>query len=117
MTDRLVATLGADPANLEVAYASEHGARFFQTYALRLRGVSGSGMLEAFLTATYDPAEGDVTHSDSTVNGIPVTVVAQPTTIARLGTYYAYPYRDVLLVVQAFDPRVAEQVLQALPSP
>ena len=34
---------------------------------------------------------------------------------ARLGTFYAYLIGDVLLVVQAFAPAIAEEVIAALP--
>lgn len=113
--ERLAAALGVPPTAVEAAYASEHGARFFQTYALRVAGVDGQQLLDAFSASAYDPIEGDVTRDEATVGGRPVTVVTQASTAARLGTFYAYPVDDVLLVVQSFDPIVAGEVIAALP--
>lgn len=115
LIDRLASTLGIDSGTVEAAYASEHGARFFQTYALRVPGADGPRLLEAFAASAYDPAEGEFTRSEATVGGRSVIAVTQPTTAARLGTFYAYAIGDVLVVVQAFDPAVADEVLAALP--
>lgn len=112
---RLAAALGVPPTAVEAAYASEHGARFFQSYALRVAGVDGQHLLDAFSASAYDPTEGDVTRDEATVGGRPVTVVTQASTAARLGTFYAYLVDDVLLVVQSFDPVVADEVIAALP--
>ena len=113
--DRLAAALGVPLTAIEAAYASEHGARFFQTYALSVAGVDGQRLLDAFSVAAYDPTEGDVTRDEATVGGRPVMVVTQASTAARLGTFYAYLLDDVLLVVQSFDPLVADEVIAALP--
>ena len=113
--DRMASTLGIGVDGVEAAYASEHGARFFQTYALRVSGVDGVRLLEAFVDSAYDPTEGDVTRDEATVGGKTVVVVSQPTTAARLGTFYAYRLDDVVLALQAFDPAVADEVLAALP--
>lgn len=113
--DRLAPTLGVEPTAIEAAYASEHGARFFQSYAIRVPGVEGSRLLEAFAASAYDPSEGEVTADEASVGGRSVTVVTQSATAARLGTFYAYLMDDVLLVVQAFDPVVADEVVSALP--
>lgn len=115
MLARLAATLGMEVSDLEVAFASEHGARFFQTYALRAPAVGGDRLMDAFLSSAYDVGEGEVAVSDEVVDGKPVTIVLQPSTSARLGTYYAYTAGGVLFVVQALDPAVAEEVLAALP--
>lgn len=113
--ERLAAALGVPPTAIEAAYASEHGARFFQTYALRVAGVDGQQLLDAFSAAAYDASEGDVTRDEATVGGRPVTVVTQASTAARLGTFYTYLVDDALLVVQSFDPVVADEVIAALP--
>ncbi|MGH2355323.1 MAG: hypothetical protein ACRDJN_27250 [Chloroflexota bacterium] len=116
LTDRLASTLGVEPNAIEAAYASEHGARFFQTYALRVAGVDGRRLLEAFLAAAYDPREGEVTQDEATIGDRSVSVVTQPETAARLGTFYVLLVNDVLLAVQSFDPVVADEVIAALPS-
>jgi hypothetical protein len=113
--DRLASTLGVAPSAIEAAYASEHGARFFQTYALRVRGVGGTRLREAFIGSAYDRGDGDVTRDEATIGGRSVTVVMQPTTAARLGTFYAYLHDGVLIVVQAIDPAVADEVIGAMP--
>ena len=115
LIDRLASTLGIESGAIEAAYASEHGARFFQAYALRVAGVDGRRLLDAFATSAYDPAEGEVTRDEATVGGRSVIVVTQPTTAARLGTFYAYRMDNVVVAVQAFDPVVAEEVIAAMP--
>ena len=113
--DRLASTLGVEPTVIEAAYASEHGARFFQTYALRVPGVGGQRLLEALAASVYDPADGEVTRVEAAVGGRSVTVVTQASTAARLGTFYAYVHHEVVLVVHSFDPAVADDVIAALP--
>lgn len=115
MTERLAASLDVDPDVLELAYASEHGARFFQTYAIRLPDVDGDALLNAFAGSAYDPAEGDVTTSEAVIGEKRVMVVTQPSTAARIGSYYAYTLDATLLIVQTLDPEVAADVLSALP--
>lgn len=115
LIDRLASTLGVELSAIEAAYASEHGARFFQTYALRVSGIDGPRLLEAFAASAYDPEEGEVTLAAANVGGRSVTVVTQSSTAARLGTFYAYVADDALLVVQSFDPLVADEVIAALP--
>lgn len=114
-TERLLAVLGAAPSDLEIAYASEHGARFLQMYALRVRDVDGRTLLDAFVEAALDPAAGAVARSDEQIAGKAVTVLRQSATASRLGTFYAYAFGDVLLVAQAFDLQTAEAGLAALP--
>lgn len=113
--DRLASTLGVEPTVIEAAYASEHGARFFQTYALRVPAVDGHRLLEALAASVYDPADGEVTRVEAAVGGRSVTVVTQASTAARLGTFYAYVHHEVVLVVQSFDPAVADEVIASLP--
>lgn len=114
MLARLAATLGLEDSDLEVAFASEHGARFFQAYAVRAPAVDADRLLEAFANSAYDMADGEVTTSDVVVGGRPVTLVFQASTAARLGTYYAYTADGVIFIVQAMDPAVADEVLAAL---
>ena len=113
--DRLVTRLGITQPDLEAAYASEHGARFLQMYAIRVPAIEGPSVLDAFVASAYGPGEGNVTVAEQAVGGKPVTVVAQPATVARLGAFYATVTGDTLLVVQAFDPNVAADALAALP--
>ncbi|MGH2381154.1 MAG: hypothetical protein ACRDG7_08020 [Candidatus Limnocylindria bacterium] len=115
LIERLASTLGIEPNAIAAAYASEHGARFFQTYALRVAGVDGGRLLDAFLASAYDPREGEVARDEATVGGRSVSVVTQPETAARLGTFYVLLVDDVLLAVQSFDPVVADEVIAALP--
>ena len=62
--DRLVAHLGVAPDEVEVAYASEHGARFFQIYALRLSGSPASSLATAWAAVAYPPDVTDVSVTD-----------------------------------------------------
>ncbi|HYM52528.1 MAG TPA: hypothetical protein VEW45_03470 [Candidatus Dormibacteraeota bacterium] len=112
---RLLTELDAAPAELEIAYASEHGARFLQLYALRVRGVDGEALLNAFVAAAYDPAAGTIDRSDEEIADHSVTVINQPATAGRLGTFYAYTLGDALLVAQGFDRQTVEDGLGALP--
>ena len=112
---RLAERLGSDVDRIEVRNASEHGARFFQTYAVRLAGTDGSVLLDAWSDVAYPPEIADVTVNNEDIGGHSVTVVNSPSAAARLGTFYAYERADTLLVVQASDPEVAAEVLLALP--
>lgn len=115
MLARLAATLGLEVSDVEVAFASEHGARFFQSYAVRAPAVEGVRLMNAFVNSAYDVGEGEVAVSEEVIGGKSVTVVLQPSTSARIGTYYAYTAGGVLFIVQTMDPAVAEEVLPALP--
>ena len=99
---------------VEVACASEHGARFFQTYALRAPDVDGRRLLDAFVSSAYDAADGEVIREEATVGGRSVTVVSQPASAERVGTFYAYLRDDVLIAVQSIDPAVADEVIAAI---
>lgn len=112
---RLLGELGVAQSELEIAYASEHGARFLQLYALRVRGFEGGALLNAFAVAAYDAAAGTIERSDEEIAGKAVSVINQPATAHRLGTFYAYALGDVLLVAQALDRQTAEDGLAELP--
>lgn len=112
---RLLATVGATSLELEVAYASDHGARFRQLFALRVRGVDGETLLNAFATAAYDPAAGTVNRTQEEVGGKAVSVINQPISAQRIGTFYAYVLGDALLVAQTLDRPTAEECLAAMP--
>lgn len=55
-------------------------------------------LLEALAASVYDPADGEVIRAE-----------------APIGTFYTYAHREVVLVVQSFDPVVADEVIAALP--
>jgi len=112
---RLAERLGIITDQLEVRYASEHGARFLQTYALRAPGTTASHLVEGWAAVAYPPDIEDAASSEQSVAGKTVTVVSAPSAAARLGTFYVYSSGDTLLVVQAFDPEVAAEALAALP--
>jgi hypothetical protein len=84
-------------------------------YALRVRGFDGEALLNAFVAAAYDPAGGTIEHADEQIAGKAVTVINQPATAGRLGTFYAYTLGDVLFVAQGFDRPTVEDGLAALP--
>jgi len=67
------------------------------------------------VSAANNRSEGEVKDTEQSIGGKPVTVVAQPATLARLGTFYGYLREDVLFVVQAFDLPVAAEALATLP--
>ena len=113
--ERLAAELGVAPEEIEAAYASEHGARFFQMYAIRLAGSPASSLATAWAAVAYPPDVSDVSVTEETIDGMAVTVVHAPSAAARLGTFYLLPRGETLLVVQAFDIETAEEALAALP--
>lgn len=113
--ERLAARLGIGVDEIEARFASDHGARFVQMYALQAPGVSGAQLLGAFSAAAYPPDASDVDVSEQQIAGKAVTVVTSPSTGARLGSFYAYASGDTLVVVQAFDPSVVAEALAALP--
>ena len=96
--DRLAAARGVPRTDVEAAYASEHGARFFQMYAI-----------------AYPPDVTDVSVTEETIDGRAVTVVHAPSAAGRLGTFYVLPRDGTLFVVQALDRETAEEALAGLP--
>ena len=112
---RLLAGIGATSSEMEIAYAGDHGARFLQLYALRVWGVDGPTLVDAFATAAYDPAAGTVNRSQQEIGGKEVSVISQPASAERLGTFYAYALGDALLVAQTLDRPTAEECLTAMP--
>lgn len=115
VVDRLAATLGVARAEIEAAYASEHGARFLQMYAIRLPRSPASSPATAWAAVAYPPDVSDVSVTEESIDGRAVTVVHAPSAAARLGTFYLLPRGETLFVVQAFDREVAEEALAALP--
>jgi hypothetical protein len=113
--DRLAATLGVARAEVEAAYASEHGARFFQTYAIRLAGSPASSLATAWAAVAYPPDVTDVSVTEEAIGGSAVTVVHSPSAASRLGTFYLLPRDETLIVVQAPERVIAEEALAALP--
>ena len=113
--DRLATHLGVEPEEVEAAYASEHGARFFQMYAIRLARSPASSLATAWAAVAYPPDVTDVSVAEETLDGRVVTVVNAPSAAARLGTFYLLPRDETLLVVQAFDRETAGEALSALP--
>ncbi|MDP9468815.1 MAG: hypothetical protein M3P32_08795 [Chloroflexota bacterium] len=115
MVARLLATVGATSLQLEIAYASDHGARFLQLYAIRVKGVDGDGLLTALAAAAYDPAAGPIDRVAEEIGGKAVSVVSQPATAQQVGTFYAYLLGGTLLIAQALDRSTAEEGLAAMP--
>jgi hypothetical protein len=112
---RLATQLGVARSELETAFASEHGARFLQMYAVRVRGATGVALADGWAAVAYPPEIGDVTVGDEMLAGRTITVVDSPSTAYRLGTFYLDPRGDVLIVVQAFDLAVAVEALASVP--
>lgn len=112
---RLAIRFGVTPDELETAFASEHGARFLQMYAIRLRGTTADELAEGWSLVAYPPDVDDVAIAGETIDGAPITVVDSPSTRSRLGTFYLDQRGDALIVVQAFDFSVAVEALASIP--
>jgi hypothetical protein len=110
---RLATRLGIEIGELEVAYASDHGAAFVQMYAIRAAGIQAAQLLAALVTVAYPSGTAEV--SSKTIAGRDVTVINQPETANRLGTFYAFAVGDTLIVAEAFAEPVVERAFQAVP--
>lgn len=118
VAQEVTARLGeAAGAELELAYASEHGVRFIQTIAIRAPGTDPNQLVELFPAAAFPPDGASAEISSTQLAGEPVTAVADPAATARLGTYYLVVRDDVLIVVEAFTPEDAADMIGALPEP
>lgn len=83
-------------------------------YAIRAPGVSGPDLVDAWAAVAYPNDVADVTHSEQVIGSTTVRVSHAPSAAARLGTYYAFSLDETLLVVQAFDPKVAIEAVAVL---
>ena len=117
VTGRLAQLAGVDIGELELAYASEHGARFIQVIAARAPGVSPERLRALFPAAAFPPDGADAEVTQAELAGTAVSAVSSPATVSRLGTYYLLVRDDALVVVQSFDPADAEDAIAALPRP
>ena len=102
-----------ETGDLQVAYASDHGAAFVQMYAIRAKGIHAAELLAGLAMVAYPSGKAEV--SAKTIAGRSVTVINQPETANRLGTFYAFAVGDTLIVAEAFAEPVVERALQALP--
>jgi hypothetical protein len=102
---------------LELSYASEHGARFIQTIAIRAPGTDAGALASLFPAAAFPPDGATAEVTPTTLADEPVIAVADPATTARLGTYYLLTRDDVLIVIEAFSPDDAADMVAALPEP
>lgn len=112
---RLASRFGVVPDDLETAFASDHGARFLQMYAIRLAGKTADELTEGWSRVAYPPEADDVAIAGETIDGAPITVVDSPSTRSRLGTFYLDRRGDTLIVVQAFDFGVVVEALSSIP--
>ncbi|MDQ2933914.1 MAG: hypothetical protein M3R49_02845 [Chloroflexota bacterium] len=110
---RLASKLGIGTKPVAVAYASDHGAAFVQMYAIRVEGIDAGRLLGRLVAVAYP--SGDVEVTSKLIAGRNVTVINQPTTAYRLGTFYAFAAGDTLIVAEAFAEPVVERAFQALP--
>jgi len=111
---RLAIKFGVTPDELETAFASEHGARFLQMYAIRLSGKTADELAEGWSLVAYPPEVDDVAIAGETIDGAPITVVDSPSTRSRLGTFYLDRRGDTLIVVQTFEFADAVEALASI---
>ena len=110
---RLAAELDVPPQDLEVAYASEHGARFVEMYAIRLAGRSSAELAQALEPAAY--IARDATVSADVIDGTAVTVIDSPSEGSQVGTSYLVVLDETLVVIRTFERADAQDALAALP--
>jgi len=110
---RLANQLGVSRSSLDVAYASDHGAAFVQMYAIRSTGLDTPRLLTALAAVAYPKGKADV--RSKTIAEREVTVINQPETANRLGTFYAFGIGDMLIVAEAFAEPVVERAFRSLP--
>jgi hypothetical protein len=111
---RLAADTGVSSDQLMTAFASDHGSRFVQTYAMRLPGTPASALAAGWAAVAYPPDVSDVAVRNEAIDGRPITVVHSPSASPRLGTFYLDSRGDALIVVQAFDSNLASEVLASV---
>lgn len=111
---RLAGAHGVAVDELETAFASEHGARFIQMYAIRLPGTSAASLAATWPEVAYPREVNDVEVGEETIEDRPITVVTSPSLAPQVGTFYLRPREDTLFVVQTFDPVAAREALAAL---
>ena len=107
----------ATGTELELAYASEHGERFVQAIAIRAPGTDPDALGSLFAAAAFPPDGSTAEVTRIELGGEEVVAVADPAAISRLGTYYLLARDDVLIVVEAFRPQDAADMIGALPRP
>lgn len=116
MLARLATELDMATDDLEVAFASDHGANFVQMYALRAPGHSADEILAGLVLVAFPDAQETTTSTEQRLGVRMVTVISEPTEAARLGTLYCLADGQVLIVAQAFTEAVAEAAFDELPS-
>jgi hypothetical protein len=113
---RFAAAIEIAMDDLEVAYASEHGARFIQMLAVRAPNIPEGRMLEVLADAAYPPVAVDALEvGTDTLGGIEVVTVHNPELAPRLGTFYGLVRGGALIVVEALVREDAEVAVAALP--
>jgi hypothetical protein len=108
---RLADQMGVGADAFEVAYASEHGARFLQMFAVRLDGTDAEELAAAWAGAAYPAEVTDAAVSEEGIDGMVIAVVDAPSARTRLGTFYLHPVDETLFVVQSFDRDVATEAM------
>lgn len=116
MLERLATDLGVDPAEVQVAFASDHGPAFIQMFAIRVSGRSAQD-LEQALTRTAYPTDATPEVSTVRLAGRELTVVSDQALGPQRGTFYLLPLpeQQALIVAQAFAEPVVEAALGELP--
>ncbi len=113
---RLADAAGVELDELDVAYASEHGARFIQAFAVRSPSVPADELLELFPDAAYgdEASEGRSTRTE-VLGGRDVLIVENAALMPRLGIFHGLVHGGALIVVQAFTTADAAAMISALP--
>jgi hypothetical protein len=115
---RLADAAGVAVEELEVAYASEHGARFIQMLAIRHPAIEAERLRDLFAQVAYGAVvDAMPTSRTEEVAGVEdVLVTEDPELAPRLGVFYSLVRGDALVVVQAFARVDAEAAITALPA-
>lgn len=116
MLERLAADLGVEVADVQVAFASDHGPAFIQMFAIRVTGRSAQELAGALVRTAY-PAEATPEVTTVRLAGRDLTAVHDEALGPQRGTFYLLPRpeQEAVIVAQAFAQPVVEAALGELP--
>ena len=112
--DAFLADQGKTAADFSLASAySASGNIEAQVGAWRVDGADAAGMLAGFVTAVRASSTSELTVTEPTIGGAPVTQIGAPGQLTQ-GPLYAFASGDTVLFVQTPVPALAEEAMAKL---